>query len=383
MSQKFFRILPENINFPFVKYAKFPFVLSLIFIAVCSWSLLTKGLNYGVDFKGGTEVIVRLNSGPDVSEVRSVLTPAGYAEANVQSYGEPSQHEYIVRVQTESLQLKQHEAEIQKSMDAVSGKSGSAKIRYSEDRIYVVFEQPAAEAAIHEEFSKVLGQKLPVQSVSRFGGGNQNEYLVQFSGAGSKIVQALQQSFGKDQVVVLQTEEVGQKVGSELRMQAVGAVLISIILILGYIWFRFDFEFAPGAIIALIHDALAILGIFSIFGFQFDLSSIAAVLTIVGFSINDTIVTYDRVRENLRLQKNVHFSDIINRSINETLGRTILTSMTLFMACVILYFYGGEITKNFALALCVGILSGTYSTVFIAAPLTIYIREYTQKRSLR
>ncbi len=174
----------------------------------------------------------------------------------------------------------------------------------------------------------------------------------------------------------------GEKVGSELRTQALGAVLISIIFILLYIWFRFDFEYAPGAILALIHDAMAVLGIFSILRLQFDLTSIAAVLTIVGFSINDTIVTYDRIRENMK-NLTTDFPNLINTSINETLGRTILTSMTLFMACLILYFFGGPITQNFAFALCVGLISGTYSTIFIASPLTIYIRRYMQQKSAK
>ncbi|MEZ4845747.1 MAG: protein translocase subunit SecF, partial [Bdellovibrionota bacterium] len=222
--------------------------------------------------------------------------------------------------------------------------------------------------------------KLQIQSVTKFGRASINEYAIQFSGAGARIVEALNKAFGKDQVEVLQMEEVGEKVGAELRMQALGAVIISIILILLYVWFRFDFEFAPGAILALIHDSVAVLGIFSIMRLQFDLSSIAAVLTIVGFSINDTIVTYDRVRENTK-KLSLGFPELINLSINETLGRTLLTSASVLMVCLVLFFYGGPITQNFALALCVGVVAGAFSTIFIASPLTIYIRRYMQKKA--
>jgi preprotein translocase subunit SecF len=380
MSQKFFRILPEKTNFQFVKNAKIPFVLSMLFLALCTWSIFARGINYGVDFQGGTEVIVHLPTVADVSEVRTALLPAGYTDANVQTYGETSKKDFIIRIASENLQLDQYKPEFEKALSGLSSADKPARIRTSEDRMYVVFDKNVEVASITQAFSGLSNQSLKVQTVSSFGAVSNHEYMVQFYGAGNKIAQALETSFGKANVEVLQMEEVGQKVGSELRTQALGAVLISIILILIYVWFRFDFEFAPGAILALVHDAVAILGIFSLFRVQFDLSTIAAVLTIIGFSINDTIVTYDRVRENIKLKKVINFPTLINDSINETLGRTILTSLTVFFACLILYFFGGTITQNFALALGVGILSGTYSTIFVAAPFTIYVHNYMQRK---
>jgi preprotein translocase subunit SecF len=380
MAQDFFRLFPEKPNFPFVKYAKVFFLIAIVFMGICLAYLFTRGLNYGVDFQGGSEVHVKFAQPTTVDAIREALKPAGYDDAAVQAYGEAERNEFIVRVASEDLQLIEHKDAFQNSLDGVSGKDHPAKLRFSEERLYATFDAPQDAVKIQQSLESLNNQKVKVQSVAKFGRASSNEYVVQFAGAGSRIVGALQQTFGKDKLEVLQMEEVGQKVGSELRMQALGAVIISIILILLYIWFRFDFDFAPGAILALIHDAVAILGIFSILRLQFDLSSIAAVLTIVGFSINDTIVTYDRIRENLKKQT-MKFPDLINLSINETLGRTILTSMTLFMACVVLYFFGGPITQNFALALCIGIISGTFSTVFIASPMTIYIRRYMQKKT--
>jgi preprotein translocase subunit SecF len=382
MAQDFFRLLPEKPNFPFVKYAKLFFGVAIVFMAICFGYLFTRGLNYGVDFQGGSEVHVKFSETVTVDAIRDALKPAGYADdAAVQTYGEASRNEFIVRVASEDLHLAQHQESFQKALDSVVGKENGALLRFSEERLYVTYDAPQDAAKIQQALASLGSEKIKVQSVAKFGRASTNEYAIQFSGAGARIVEALQQGFGKDKVEVLQIEEVGQKVGSELRTQALGAVIISIVLILLYIWFRFDFEYAPGAILALIHDAIAILGIFSIMRLQFDLSSIAAVLTIVGFSINDTIVTYDRIRENMG-KLTMNFPDLINLSINETLGRTILTALSLFMACLVLYFLGGPITQNFALALCVGIVSGTFSTVFIASPLTIYIRRYMQKKSV-
>jgi preprotein translocase SecF subunit len=242
--------------------------------------------------------------------------------------------------------------------------------------MYPVFNSSQDEAAIEQAIADLKLDNASVQFVSPFGKAARNEYLVQFAGASTRIIDTLEQTQGADRFEVLQVEEVGQKVGSELRTQALGAVLISILFILGYIWFRFDFEFSPGAIVALVHDSIAVLGVFAFLQLPFDLSTVAAVLTIVGFSINDTIVTYDRIRENLKKVKGMGFVDIVNKSINETLSRTVLTSITLLMATLMLLFYGGVITQNFALALTLGVVFGTYSTVFIASPLTIYTRKY-------
>ena len=379
MAQDFFRLFPEKPNFPFVKLAKVFFGIAILFMLVCIGFLFTRGLNYGVDFQGGSEVHIRFHQTVMVDQIRQALKPAGYADdAVVQSYGDPTKNEFIVRVPSENLQLAQYQDAFQKTLDGISAKP--AQLRFSEEKLYVTFDAPQDIEKIRLTAGTVGEGKLQIQSVTKFGRASINEYAIQFSGAGARIVEALNKAFGKDQVEVLQMEEVGEKVGAELRMQALGAVIISIILILLYVWFRFDFEFAPGAILALIHDSVAVLGIFSILRLQFDLSSIAAVLTIVGFSINDTIVTYDRVRENTK-KLSLGFPELINLSINETLGRTLLTSTSVLMVCLVLFFYGGPITQNFALALCVGVVAGAFSTIFIASPLTIYIRRHMQKKA--
>lgn len=381
MSQKFFKLVPDNPNLPFVKYSHIFFAFSAILSLSCIIFLFTHGLNYGVDFRGGTEAYIRFHTKPSIQEVRDALTPMGYTDAVVQSYGDANKGEYLIRVQSEDLQLKKYESTFQEELNTLADPAHPVRIRFSEDRIYATFDKPVEVERIKQAMNKTENQNVKIDSVSKFGRASISEYMIQFAGAGDKIVRGLKAKFGDSDIEVLQIDEVGQKVGGELRQQAIGAVLISMILILIYIWFRFDFEFAPGAILALVHDTSVILGVFALFQIPFDLSSIAAVLTVVGYSINDTIVTYDRVRENIRKTKSLGFEDIINLSINETLGRTILTTSTVLMSTLILYFMGGPITQGFALALTIGVFCGVYSTICMASPVTIYLRRYMQKRA--
>jgi preprotein translocase subunit SecF len=196
--------------------------------------------------------------------------------------------------------------------------------------------------------------------------------LQQFS---RQMEDALQKKFGKGKLNVVRTEMVGPQVGKDLKKKGTLALLYAVIGMLVYISWRFEFRFATGAVVALIHDVLVTLGFFSLFGKEIDLTSIAAFLTIIGYSLNDTIVIYDRIRENLGTSPNENFSSIINRSINETLSRTILTSGTTLLVVVSLFFLGGAIINNFAFALLVGIVAGTYSSIFVASALVLYWEE--------
>ena len=167
-------------------------------------------------------------------------------------------------------------------------------------------------------------------------------------------------------------EVVGPAVSSELRYTGIVAVAASILAIVAYVWFRFEWQFAVGAVVALVHDVLVTVGIFSLFQFQFDLSIVAALLTILGYSVNDTVVVSDRIRENLRKFKKMDLNDLLNLSLNETLSRTILTSISAIVVLLALYIFGGEVIRNFNLAMLIGIVVGTYSSIFIAAPFISY-----------
>ena len=379
MSQKFFELIPSNTNFDFVNKSKWFYSVSILFILATFVSLATRGMNYGVDFKGGTQVHVRFKSTVTANQIREALGKVELSEAMVQGFGDAGSNEYLIRVLPEELNLEASKGEIQKRLDPLAA-GQAAQVHVSEERAYAVFPGPTDPQKIKDALADLPRKDLVVDSVAPFGSPDNHEYVVQFSGAASKIVRGLDAAFGGESFEILQTEAVGAKVGGKLRAQALGAVLISILLILIYVWIRFDLEFAPGGVIALAHDGLVILGVFSIFQLQFDLSIIAAVLTIVGFSINDTIVIYDRIRENLGKHKGMSIERVINLSLNETLGRTIITSTTLFLASLALLFMGGPITFNFALAFVIGVIAGSYSTIFIASPVTIAFHHYLHRK---
>lgn len=248
--------------------------------------------------------------------------------------------------------------------------------------LQVSFEEgvPAREGPIRDALGSV---GLTDASVVRFGEAGANEFLIRFQregpeGGGSAaflntLHEALREHVGPLEEERERVEYVGPRVGAELRRDGLTALGVAALVILIYVGFRFTPRFAPGAIAALVHDVVITSGIFVILGLEFDLRVLAALLAIVGYSLNDTIIVYDRIRENLALHTKVDLPDVVNRSINQTLSRTILTSGTTLLAVLSLLFLGGEVIRSFSLAMTIGILVGTYSSVYIAAPMLLLL----------
>ena len=212
-------------------------------------------------------------------------------------------------------------------------------------------------------------------------GDNPNEFLIRVQGGeGNSLARvisaALTETYGEGQVDLRRVEMVGPQVGKDLRQKGLLAILYAMIGILAYITWRFEFRFAVGAIVALLHDVLITLGVFSLFGKEIDLPIIAAFLAIIGYSLNDTIIVYDRIRENFGKYKKKGFAELVNRSINETLSRTILTSGTTLLVVLSLFLFGGGVIHNFAFAMLVGIIVGTYSSIFVASPILVFWSDY-------
>lgn len=235
--------------------------------------------------------------------------------------------------------------------------------------IHVEFDQQAPISEIRASLAEIGFGRAEIK---KFGSARDVLIRVEQQEAGteisSAILQRLQSSFAQLNPTMLSVESVGPRIGKELRTAAVWAVLVSLVLILVYIWIRFEFVFGIGAIVALFHDVLITLGMFTLFRLEISLSVVAAFLTLVGYSLNDTIVVFDRIRENIRGMRREGFVKILNVSINQSLNRTIITSMTTLIVVAVLYFNGGEVLRNFAFALLVGIIVGTYSSIFIATP---------------
>jgi preprotein translocase subunit SecF len=295
------RFIPDDTKYPFMRLSRFGFFISGI-LCLCSLLLfLLVGLNYGVDFKGGTVIAIRTEQAANLDELRGKIDSLGFGNAELQEFGGP--RDVLIRLQ------------------AVEGGD-------------------AAQQAVISKVKETLGPKT--------------EYL--------------------------SVDVVGPKVSGELAQQGILAVVVAIVGILMYVWFRFEWQFATGAIISILHDVILTIGIFCILRLEFNLSIIAAILTIIGYSLNDTVVVFDRIREFLRKYKQMKLADLIDFSINSVLPRTILTSVTTMLALIALYFFGGEVLRGFTFTMIWGVVVGTYSSIFIASPVLILLgtkRDWT------
>ncbi|MDP7558757.1 MAG: protein translocase subunit SecF [Candidatus Marinimicrobia bacterium] len=303
------RFLSET-KIDFLGARRFGFVISGALLLAGMISLfLQNGPKLGIDFTGGTRVMVKFDKSVEISSVRDALA--------------------IVEIEGETFDFSK--AEIKLERDKELGDLVSVRLPKLPETV-----DDADEAVIN------------------------------------KLINAFPESVPKNKIEFkLSTDTIGPKIGSELRGKAILAIISSILMILIYVSIRFQFKFAIGAIAALVHDVLITLGIFSIMDYEISLVIVAAFLTIVGYSLNDTIVVFDRVRENLKRLKQEKYEAIINKSINESLSRTIITSLTTFMVVFILWLAGGEVIRYFAFAMMVGILIGTYSSMFVASPVVV------------
>ena len=287
------RFIPSDTRIRFIRLRMISFAISGLLMLASLGLFFTAGLNYGIDFKGGTLIEVRNKSGPvNLSDMRVRLSKIGVGEVQIQEFGAPS--DVLIRIEQQK-------------------------------------------------------------------GGEQNQQI-----AITKIKETL-----GDSVDYRRVEVVGPTVSGELIQSGAIAVLVAIFSVLLYIWFRFEWQFSVGAVAALVHDVVLTIGLFCLLQLEFGLSIIAAILTIVGYSLNDTVVVFDRVRENLRKFKKMQLPELLDLSINDTLSRTILTSVTTLVALLSLYIFGGQVIRGFTFAMIWGVIVGTYSSVFVASPLLL------------
>ena len=369
MQFHFLEIFPKTPNYDFVGKRRMFVTASLIFNAfVLLWAIF-HGLNFGVDFAGGTEIQVKFTQKPDLAKVDAALKRAGFPSETAQSFGPPSENSYIIRVGRIAL-MKPADAEAAKAaLSAAFPDKGLKDFHFDPeigDKIDVTFAQPVDTAALQKA---VVDSGVKVSEVRELAlKQGQNDYTLITQGISDKMQKALEAEFGEAGVIVQRVEYVGPQVGRQLQIQGLKALLYAMVMITLYVGLRFDFRFAPGVVIALVHDAIVTLGYYALLGREFNLTSLAAVLTVIGYSVNDTVVVYDRMRENQHKFKGRDLQSIVNLSINEMLGRTILTSGVTALSLVGLIVYArGTAVWDFAVAMLVGILSGTYSTWYIAS----------------
>lgn len=294
-SMQFFN--SDKMNVDFIGKRRLFMMISAIAILVGVASLMVRGgLNYGIDFAGGTMVQVRFAKAVESDDVRQALATIGMGEASIQQFEGDEAHEFLIRVEKSKSDL----------------------------------------VGLSEEIRVVLDQEFAAENVD-----------------------------------IRRVEMVGPKVGKDLRRQGMLAIVYAMIGILIYITLRFEFRFALGAIVALAHDVMITVGVFALLNKEFSLPIVAALLAIVGYSLNDTIVVYDRIRENMKGTGKSKFVNIVNTSINQTISRTVLTSLTTMLVLISLFFLGGGVIHDFAFAMIIGVMVGTYSSIFIASPVVI------------
>jgi len=377
---KSFDIVPHGTRFDFVGKRHIAVVLSLLVnLAVIGWSF--KGINFGVDFAGGTEMEVKFSSSVDAGAIRKGVEELGFKDASVQTYGPETENTFLIRVGRVAMMSAE---DFQKVVEAVRARfpvKGNPSFNADMgDKVDFQFESPVDPAALR---AAVEGAGVRVREVRDEQGlaAGTRSYAVITQGIREKVEQDLGARFAQAKPEVRRVEFVGPAVGRELRNQGFKAVLYAMALIVIYVGLRFDFRFSPGVIIAIVHDAIITFGYFAFSGREFNLTSIAVILTVVGYSVNDTVVVYDRIRENGIKLKGKALSDIVNLSINETLGRTFLTSLATALSLIGLLIFGVGTIFDFAFAMLIGIVSGTYSTWFIAAPMTVWLEERAAKKA--
>jgi preprotein translocase subunit SecF len=381
MEFKTFDIVPHGTKFDFVGKRHIAVVLSLIVnLAVIVWCLpAVHGLNFGVDFAGGTEMEIRFGKPVDPGAIRKAVEDLGFKDASVQTYGAESENTYLVRVGRIALMSPEDVKRVEEAVKARFAVDSVSFNAESGDKIDFQFKTPPTPEQLK---AAVEGAGVRVREVREEAGltAGTRSFAVITQGIQDKIERDLSAKFADAKPEVRRVEYVGPAVGRELRNQGFKAILYAMALIVVYVGLRFDFRFSPGVIIALVHDAIVTLGFFAFSGREFNLTSIAVILTVVGYSVNDTVVVYDRIRENTAKYKGKSLGDLVNLSINEVFGRTLLTSVATALSLVGLLVYGVGTIFDFAFAMLVGIVSGTYSTWFIAAPMTIWLEERAAKK---
>jgi preprotein translocase subunit SecF len=339
----------------------------------------------GVDFRGGTLVYVKFAGPPDNNAVRAALDKAGLHNAVIQRYGESGSNEVAIKLdlkETNEAELDKGKNEIIAALDTnpVPDKlniNNSDKIGLVAVRDALVKRDPThAAPADYERYAR---QILDVRDKVK---GGILKSLDELKGTvPDPVIDALKQDFYAGNFGVRGGYIVGPQVGGQLRKQAALAVGFSMAAMLVYLWFRFELIYGAAAVVACFHDTLITVGAFSLTNQEITLTVIAAILTLVGYSMNDTIVVFDRIRENVKIMRRESLAEIVNRSINQTLSRTILTSGLTFLTVLSLYLFGGEVLHGFSFALVVGILIGTYSSIAVAAPMLVAYTEWRAKRS--
>jgi len=358
---------------------------SLVFSVAGVLSMLFwHGIPLGVDFRGGTLVYVKFSHAPDDNAIRASLQKANLQRARIQRYGPPANNEVLIDLdvrETSEKALDQGKVQIINALEtnAPAGKQDLNNSSSLTIANYLLEKDPLRAGTDANQRYSAQAQAI-VNYRDKVKGGVLSSIDELKSAADPAVVSVLQDGFYVSDFAVRNVEIVGPQVGSQLRKQALLATVYSLAGMLVYLGFRFEWIYGVAAVVTVFHDTLITVGAFSLTNKEISLTVIAAILTLIGYSNNDTIVIFDRIRENLKLMRREKLSDIVNRSINQTLSRTILTAGLTFLTVLALYLFGGEVLHGFSFALVIGILIGTYSSIAIAAPILVAYQDWRSTR---
>ena len=358
---------------------------SLVFSVAGVLSMLFwHGIPLGVDFRGGTLVYVKFSHAPDDNAIRASLQKANLQRARIQRYGPPANNEVLIDLdvrETSEKALDQGKVQIINALEtnAPAGKQDLNNSSSLTIANYLLEKDPLRAGTDANQRYSAQAQAI-VNYRDKVKGGVLSSIDELKSAADPAVVSVLPDGFYVSDFAVRNVEIVGPQVGSQLRKQALLATVYSLAGMLVYLGFRFEWIYGVAAVVTVFHDTLITVGAFSLTNKEISLTVIAAILTLIGYSNNDTIVIFDRIRENLKLMRREKLSDIVNRSINQTLSRTILTAGLTFLTVLALYLFGGEVLHGFSFALVIGILIGTYSSIAIAAPILVAYQDWRSTR---
>jgi preprotein translocase subunit SecF len=381
---EFFR----NPNIDFLGKKWYFLAFSLVFSVAGILSMLFwHGIPLGVDFRGGTLVYVKFAGTPNDNEIRASLDKAGLHQARIQRFGQPSNNEVLISLEekeTSEQALDRGKTQIINALEtnAPAGKQDLNNAGSLTILNYLLEKDPQHLGTDANQRYSALARTI-TDYRDKTKGGVLHSFDELKGAVPGEVVASLQDGFFLSSFGVRNVEIVGPQVGSQLQRQAELAVLYSLLGMLVYLWFRFELIYGVAAVVTVFHDTLITVGAFSLANKEISLTVIAAILTLVGYSNNDTIVVFDRIRENLKLLRREKLADIVNKSINQTLSRTILTAGLTFLTVLALYLFGGEVLNGFSFALVIGILIGTYSSIAIAAPILVAYQDWRQRRGKR
>jgi len=366
-----------------------------------SWALILlglvaifvqKGLKFGIDFAGGTQIALRFGERPNIDRLRKILDTGNFGDTGIQRYEAVEKNEVLIRVQQQRKEGRDITAEVLALLrQGLGSPADASKLDLNtQGRDTLASRLTAADP---DQIAGKSGQtptdyygRIAEQVIGRrsqMGLFRSPADVSSVPGLSPAVKTWIQSNAVTGPFVLLSAENVGPQVGADLRQKALWAIATSTFGMLLYIWWRFrSLPFGVGAIVATIHDTLITVGLLALFGREFNLVVVAALLTLIGYSVNDTVVVYDRIRENRRTPKKEPLEIVINRSINQTLSRTVLTSGATMLVVVALFLLGGEVLNTFALTLIIGIVIGTYSSIYVASPIVVIWKQFTGRRRL-